>query len=616
LEEIISENNTQRAKPWLLWLGLLVALISPVVIALTATCYVPRMDDWGLVIQPYFKWIDGEGFWSFLRSVGNDSRHDAVQWVHALVIKQWSWNPVLESLLCVGLGGVAVAVTLDWWTKRQKFRYAEVAAGLLGVFLMLSPAQWMNWSWGIQLCYMMPVAATLLMFWVLNQNRLFSVRVIIAILLSWIAVFSFANGWLAVVLGGALLLWKVARKNWSRAGVGAVMIWLASSVYAGWVYASGWPKSKGIGDSGLFTTLINEPLAAASFFAKVLGAPLADIHVTAARSERVAVQDWVSVGVTVAALAVLAASLIHLWRRRSSLSEKEVAPWIMLVLLGLGNAMAVTLARMGEGGHGPFHSRYPAFTGWFFLGLLGLLTLTQGRSWRRVTILSLVLMGIGTAFGTVQGWMDVERMKRHGYSMEAAVALRKVAPEPVFLAATRPWNTQQNVGLLDRLELEGLLHVKTIPSENVSDAPQASKEGVKGQLTGAEAVKGGVRVIGWAFNAQTLGPVRAVALSYQTPGGEEKWLGIASRFTVMHNKAEKEGARVHEDRIGWVYEPLSGEEKTFMVAAPLGLKRRELPQGELMIRAYAFDPLKGLVTPLSGTKSVVLPKLDVATPRE
>jgi hypothetical protein len=82
----------------------------------------------------------------------------------------------------------------------------------------------------------------------------------------------------------------------------------------------------------------------------------------------------------------------------------------------------------------------------------------------------------------------------------------------------------------------------------------------------------------------------------------------------MHNKAEKEGARVHEDRIGWVYEPLSGEERTFMVAAPLGLKRRELPNGEVMIRAYAFDPLKGLVTPLSGTKSVILPKLDVATP--
>jgi len=127
-----------------------------------------------------------------------------------------------------------------------------------------------------------------------------------------------------------------------------------------------------------------------------------------------------------------------------------------------------------------------------------------------------------------------------------------------------------------------------------------------GAVTEASKVEGGVRLAGWALNAQTKGPVPAILLSYQVPGEAERWMGIAGKATVMRQKANREGARVIENRIGWVYEPLSGEETTFMRKRKLQLRRHPLPAGELIFRAYAFNPVTGELMRLRGAMAAVV----------
>jgi hypothetical protein len=237
-----------------------------------------------------------------------------------------------------------------------------------------------------------------------------------------------------------------------------------------------------------------------------------------------------------------------------------------------------------------------------------LLAQVDGRGWRWVRGGFLALMTLGAGVGGIQGWMDVQRIARHCHLLEAAVALRHVSPEPRYLEATRPWRQFETMSLLDRLDAEGLLHVKTILSPKVADMMSSPPGWAQGQLTEAAAVTGGLKVSGWAFNAKTRGPVRAVVLSYQKPGQEENWLGLATRQTVMHKKAEKVGAWVIEDRIGWVYEPVNEEETVFMKKTSLKLKRKDLPTGTVVIRAYAFDPLTGQKLALEGSQTVVLPE--------
>jgi len=327
------------------------------------------------------------------------------------------------------------------------------------------------------------------------------------------------------------------------------------------------------------------------------------------RVERVAVQAVGSVVGALLGLALLAACGVHLWRRRAELSRARVMPWVLLTVWGLGNAAAITLARWGEGGFGPFHSRYPGFTVWFFVGQLGLLMLAEGRWWSVVRTVWMTLLAVGTVASALNGWMDAHRISRQGDLLEAAVALRHVAPEPVYLDATKPGGGEATQALLDRLEALGLLHVTTVASERTADARMAERSWAKGMLSSGKMVQGGVELEGWAIQRGFGGAVPAVAISMEKAGEPEVWLGLATRWKVAKQKAAKERARVLEDRIGWVYEPMTGTEKSFLRKTPLKLQRKVLPTGRVIFRAYAFDPVRGEFTRLPGEQALELPSL-------
>ena len=607
------------ARRWLWWLPLGL-LVMPVLLAWHHTCRVPHADTWVMVAQPWLDYSAGGSAWDSLHSAGTDSRHHAMKLFHLLVILLTDWNTRVESLVSVAFGVLAAAMALSFWrqhpaavqegpnTAAPAVGWEAWACAWFSVFAILSPMQWMNWVWGIQLCYTLVVAGSLAVFWAFLRPWPLGWRFVLAALALVAAIFSFINGWLAWGLGLLLLLIEAWRARPVRPVVIATVAWIALGLGCGWVYSLDWPEAKHVGEAGLLNRLLAEPGGVLLFFLQALGAPFAECWPYMQRADRVALQTQAAPVLAVAALLLLAIALWDWWRQRATRSFAAMLTWVVLTLWGLGNAAAITLGRIGKPTHYAFHSRYPAYTIWFHIGLLGLLLAAHGPRIKWLRRGWLVVVAWGALIGGLQGWRDSRRMARGADMQEAAVALRHVALEPTMIDAVRPTGGMDNVTLLDRLDQQGLLNVVTIKSEWVSEARLIKdRPHHEGELTGGTVEGSGVRLEGWALDSRSRGPAEAVAISFAAPGQPERWLGIATENTRQRKKAAALKARVLEERIGWVYEPLTGKETSFMSSQPIRISRKPLPHGPVTFRAYGFDPMSGDFSPLRGEVTLELP---------
>jgi hypothetical protein len=210
--------------------------------------------------------------------------------------------------------------------------------------------------------------------------------------------------------------------------------------------------------------------------------------------------------------------------------------------------------------------------------------------------------------------MDAYRIKLHGDLSEAAAALRHVAPEPVYLDVIQPNRGAAVIAALDRLEREGLLHVKTVTTSKVPPREETAEAFALGEVTGGKWTADGLVLEGWAVAASKKARVKAVAISMQGVDGEETWLGLATRHKPARAQARRLGASVLEDRIGWQYEPLTGEERSFLRGKPLKLSRRPVAPGKTVFRAYGFDPVGGRFCLFPGSVELVVPSPSTPPP--
>ena len=594
-----------EARPWL-WYLPLVWMVLPLWQAWTLTCAVPRADHWNVIAEPYLSVVSGGSLWDFIHSPGTDSRHDAPKLLHYLVIRLASWNLCVESLVCVALGGVAAWLAIALWRRHPAPVLSRWGCAWLMSFCILSPIQWMNWVWGIQICYTLLVAAGLMMIWALDREVSYTARVAGAAVGALVAIFSFLNGWMVWGLGlAAISVLAMTEQGSVKKGQGGAAAWLALGGASAWLYLLGWPESKAVGEAGLMSKIVEAPGEVLLFFSQVLGGAFAEVALLEQRADRHVLQAWSAPILSGIGVFLTVWALVSCWRSRTPL--RVMLPWGLMLLFGLGNALAITVARVGKAGFLVFQSRYPSYTLWFWVGLLGLLFLTQSRAVVWARRFCLVLMTWGAVIGAVQGWRDGLRDARQCDLLEAAVAMRHAAVEPVLLDGVRPSGGEDTVSILDRLDALGLLHVGRVPSALVLESKVGAKGVYLGALTDGKNSGGGVEMRGWALNADTRKNAKAVAISYQITGEPERWLGLATKLTRERNKALKNKSRVFEQRIGWGYEPLTGNETTFMAGAPLRMKRAPMPTGAMIFRAYAFDPIRAEFFPLEGQVPLTIP---------
>ena len=184
--------------------------------------------------------------------------------------------------------------------------------------------------------------------------------------------------------------------------------------------------------------------------------------------------------------------------------------------------------------------------------------------------------------------------------------LRHVAPEPVYLDAVRPGYGAELMQGLDRLQSMNCLHVSTLLSERVKDAPFNATL-AKGELKSGRIEAGRVKLEGWAMELPSLQMADAIAISFQPEGGVECWFGLAQRRHVKAKMHEKLHARAFEQRLGWEYAMPTGNEKVAYSNLPNPFHTVTLHSGKVTFRAYACDLDSGSFTPLDGAFSAVIP---------
>lgn len=572
------------------------------------TCLVPHADHWMMAAEPYFKWQDGtSSFWSAVYAQVNDSRYVVSTLLEFLIIRFTHWNLRFESVLCVllALGSAACVIFLF---RRLQGGWVAWLSAVLGCCLILSPQQWMNWTFGVQICYAAVVLGTVAVAVVFQTTWPLVLRSSAGAVCAIIAAHSFINGWFAWVIGLVFL----SREAWTgihrrRETLLAFFIWLVPFAGTALVYFSGYGAGpQPPGGTSLAGRLLAEPQKFLSFFWSVLGAPFSDGWASWDRDSRIQLTHAIGPVVGVISLILFVVALFTIAKRGWSVNGKKIFPFIVLALWGLANAGAIALGRTGIVMSDPFQSRYLAYVGWFHIGLLAILSVAEGKVWKWVRAIWLSFVAYGCVIGFIQGMRGGERDYRQNRIMTASVMLRHVAPEPVYLDAVRPGSGAQLLQGLDRLQRMGCLHVSTLPSERVKDAPFNATL-AKGGLKSGRVEAGRVQLEGWAMELPSHQMADAIAISFQPEGGVECWFGLAQRRHVKAKLHEKLHARAFEQRIGWEYAMPTGNEKVAYSNLPNPFHIRPLPSGKVTFRAYACDLDTGSFTPLEGAFSALMP---------
>ena len=573
------------------------------------TCQVPHADHWMMAARPYFAWKDGTiSFWSAVYSQGNDSRYVVSTLAEFFLIAFTKWNLRIESLLCVLLAlGTATCVTgLFRGLHRGGTAFSWFMA-VLACAMVLSPQQWMNWTFGVQICYAAVVLGTVAVVLVFETAWPLVFRSAAGALCATFAAHSFINGWFAWLLGFSYLV----REAWSgdhrrRDIVISFTIWLGLLAITSAFYFSGYAWGTQAPGTSLLSHVVADPGALVRFFLSVLGAPFADGWATWDREMRIRLTHTIGPVVGVISLILFGAALLTFVRREWARHGKMIFPFLLLSLWGLSNAAAIALGRTGMAISDPFQSRYPAYIIWFHIGLMGILATSQGRIWQWVRACWLFFIAYSCIIGFVQGLRAGERDFHQNRIMTAAIMMRHVAPDPVNLDWVMPGEGPLLLQSFDRLESMGCLHVPTLRSALVKDA-SFNKLLAQGELKTGRLEARGVLIEGWAMALPSRRNVDAIAISCQPEGGEETWLGLAQRRIIKTKLHDKLHARAFEQRLGWQYETPAGEQKSILSGLPNPFRSKPLPSGKVTFRAYACNLDSGSFTQMEGAFTTELP---------
>lgn len=598
-----------RAWPWflpLLW------IIVPAWLAWNHTSLVPHADAWFMGMSGYLNMLNGSGgLWDFIHAPGNDSRHDVPHLFNWIVYRFFGADLRIEAMVCVLIAASTAGMLL--WMIRRRLEAPVLWRWLIAwlcVGHMLSAFQWMNWAWGVQICYAVVVWGCIGAVAAMQTAWRLPLRTLAASFCAAAATLSFLNGWLAWGLIGLMLLVEAVRGGWkNRAWLGSALVLAGMFAVTVWYFFLDWPEAKVKAQEEMVQGFAAHPLKYVLFFLRVIAAPVTEMVPSLDKELRNDVLWSISPWIGAAILGLWVLTLTVLWRRRAALNWSLIIPWLLLAVLGFGNAAALTLARSEHAYAIPFECRYPAYTQWLHVGLLALMGLYFTPLQKTLRLLWVLVAVIWGGFvGGLQGFWDSERIHDAIDVIEASATLRHVAPEPVQLDHISPASGPKVIDWLDDMEKHGLLGVATVRSPKVKDA-QVREPGAdwEGQFKEAELKDGGVVLRGWALNRRTKHAAPAVALSVQTAGGEEVWLGLATKRTREVKLAERKDARVQSHRIGWAYEPLTGKETSMMTTIPLKLKRNPLPKGDSIFRAYVLDVQSGTFWRLPGEQTLTLP---------
>jgi hypothetical protein len=483
---------------------------------------------------------------------------------------------------------LTVLVSVNLWLLVRRTIPGSTGQSLVIVFLfnllLFSPVQAENWTWGFQfplfLCNFLFCCGLL----TAASGLHIATKFLVCLVLTLVATFSFGGGVLlwALTFPLALVLhhemsWKsriALAVAWGGAALGAIALYFFHYVRP--------PLHPILAAS-------RNPLDYFLYVTTFLGANLS----RASRLEPILQAVLVGSGLLV--LWGMAIAYAIRYRRDSDLTKRTL-PWLALGAYAVLNALLAAAARIGFGVNQALDSRYTSFSLYLGIAVIGLLAIVKqdsrdsGRRFGGTSVrLEAALLAVFAAFSLTAfmwGRATMIESRRTRLLGKSALLFSNVIPSGEihdrYLMANAP-EARSCANLLDSI---GLLHPRMLSSaeilklkrENARDAGYLDYITQSGPLC---------TVVGWAILPKRGTPAHCVVLSYED----------SKRGPVAFQIADE--AQLRTDVAALLHNPAA--EKSGWICH---FDRSQLPAGDLLLNAWAFDAKSAVLYSL-GTPKIV-----------
>ena len=379
---------------------------------------------------------------SDLFSQHNESRKVLPRLVMFYMAKLTHWNVKFEMLTSLVIACATVAAL---WVLARRFLPVERAlpATALTALLVLSPAQWFNWLFGIQIVAFVPMLMLVVALAVAGSSQSIERRLLLAALCCFVANYSYANGMILWLLAGIALFANDRRPRF-------MAIWAVASVLSIGGYFVGYSRPA---VSPQFVSPLTHPLSAAEFVLAFLGHPLAWT-------------DAMTASAVIGAAGVLTVVVLAVRSRETAL------PWILIASYSLISAIATASGRLGFGEWAALEPRYTTFaTGlWIAVVMLGAMQLTQFRVAAATLLIALEVLV------TISAIPKIREAFRDRLVTRAAVQFCRVLPDTSLFRKLVYRDPQFAVRVLAELSRIGYINPPLVDSSTIQSSGTAQGE--------------------------------------------------------------------------------------------------------------------------------------------
>jgi hypothetical protein len=546
----------------------------------------PFSDQWPLAVM--FEKIYANTFTiSDLFAQFHESRKFFPRLIFIGLARLTNWDVRYEMLFIFFLTCL-ISINIYWLSKiTLKISCKQlILLFIIANLLIFSPAQYENWLWGIQIVVYLPILCLTSCILISHSKLSANIKLILTILLTTVATYSYANGMLNWLLVLPVLLVGITKPGQALTDQfhpaqykKFILIWLIAFLFNIIFYFYQYTKPD---DHPSFISGITQPINSLHYFLVFTGSSLAFGNLIVA--------TIVGFIVTVAWLFIVFKLTRIILKKVSQPAISQVIGWLVIGLYGIISGLVTSLGRVGFGVSQALAPRYTAFSIYIIISLIYLVaiylskvnyeaSLARKKYFNKQTIIGYFLLGI---FCILQIQTYIFAMNRMAdrrdilLQSKACLLMVNVVPKNSCLVTKRELEPFKNTAnILDQM---GYLQPGLVNTREIADIAENLQPnlmyGAFDQLEKIDAQN--YRVTGWAILPHRQETADGIILTYE--GVAENDEGEGMIFQLINQRiprqeiAEKFGETAY-NRAGWQH----------------SFDRSQLPPGQWKINAWAFD---------------------------
>ena len=401
------------------------------------------------------------------------------------------WNVKAEMGVSLVLACAAVvAIGIVAWRTIPDRNVALLATAIAGL-LLLSPVQWFNWLFGIQVVIFLPLLLLAIGVVVAEHHP------VMAALCALVATYSYANGMLLWVLLGVVVVGRVRSR---------LFLWLLAASAAIGAYFIGYHKPV---DS---PPLIFRPIVSIKFMLAFLGHPLAG--------------DSLPANVFLGALGVVLFAILFARGRLAAL------PWAAFGMYSILSAAVTALGRLGHGEQYAIEPRYTTFAAGLWIAIVMMAAMTLGRRALAIGAVGLLVLH---SLAIVAAWPRMRESYRDRLLARVATQFAFVLPDNSLLQRLVEREVNSALAVISGLAKIGYVNPPPVDSDIAQRLDGGGDPARHGAFEGALRLDGKMFLYGWALLPDGR-PADAVLITRMDRDGDHV-VALSERTVIRTNIA-------------------------------------------------------------------------------